>query len=465
MNCSECREVLVAHVERLLEPEQERDLAEHLARCRGCQADMAKLAGLRDRLIQDGRATAGKSLVGPVMDRITEQQAMRPRRITVLRRYKWQWSAAAAAGFVLIATLLTLIASGRWGGQAYAIEQTIEANKSIRTIHLKEELPGVVRWLKKNLGPGYARIPERYVKETWAEFDEDGKVTRLRMDSPQTEDGPKFVVWQGDLAEVWMPTKSVFLTIREEGGLASLRSELFDPKQIMTRLHEAESQGQVTLEIEEPSSKSEFVRVTATWLDTHGRQGTFPSHARLLNPDTNLREVVLVDPKTRLLRRTELYELDGDKTTLISRQDVLEYNKALDPALFKLNPPDSVMRIDHTTQEIGMAQGDLTDEEIAVEVVRHFFEALIAEDYERAGQLLGGMPAARMREAYGSRARLARIISIGKAEPQPIPRVGGYVVPYEVEFDAGGARSVKKFKAAVREVHRQPGRWAIHGGI
>ena len=182
-------------------------------------------------------------------------------------------------------------------------------------------------------------------------------------------------------------------------------------------------------------------------------------------PDPSERRAVyLVEPKTKLLQQLETYKHDGDDYAFVSRRTFLEYNEPIDPAIFTLDLPADVVHIDQTTQAVGLPRGDLSDEEIAVEVVRQFFEALIAEDYAKAGQLLAGIPAARIKERFG-RVRCLRILSLGAATPQPIPLVGGLVVPYEIEIEFEGVKSVKKHRAAVRPVYNQPDRWTIHGGI
>ena len=71
----------------------------------------------------------------------------------------------------------------------------------------------------------------------------------------------------------------------------------------------------------------------------------------------------------------------------------LDYNQPIDASAFTLNVPADAMIIDQTTQEVGLLQGQLTDKEIAVEVVRQFAQALISRDFVKAGQLLEGIPA------------------------------------------------------------------------
>ena len=171
-----------------------------------------------------------------------------------------------------------------------------------------------------------------------------------------------------------------------------------------------------------------------------------------------------MDPKTKLLKQLEKYQLQDGEYRFVARITFLEYNEPIDPSLFALELPGDVTRIDQTTQEVGLAKGDLGDEEIAVKVTREFFEALISKDYAKAGQLYEGMPVARLKEEIGTTINIVRIISIG--EPSPFPRPGmGLRVPYEIEIEVDGVKSVKKFRAQVRAVYNQPDRWTIAGGI
>lgn len=112
-------------------------------------------------------------------------------------------------------------------------------------------------------------------------------------------------------------------------------------------------------------------------------------------------------------------------------------------------------------QAIGLAKGDLTDTQIAVKAVREFFEALIAKDYAKAGQLFGGVTAAKMEQDLG-KVNWLRIVSIG--EPKAEPGGGGMVVSCSIEGELGGHKSSKDFRPKVRPVgSSQPDRWIVCG--
>jgi hypothetical protein len=123
--------------------------------------------------------------------------------------------------------------------------------------------------------------------------------------------------------------------------------------------------------------------------------------------------------------------------------------------------PKDVVTIDQINRKIGAEKGSLTDNEIATKVARQFFEALIAEDYEKAGLILEGIPAEKMKEMFG-RFKFQRIVEIGKPGPGPRPEMQAIQVPVTVEMKGSQTR---KFAPLIRPVYGHPDRWGICGGI
>jgi len=156
--------------------------------------------------------------------------------------------------------------------------------------------------------------------------------------------------------------------------------------------------------------------------------------------------------------------LKDGKYIHFSTTEFYDYNIPIDSAMFTLdNIPSDVMLIDEVTQEVGLVQGDLTNEEIAVKVVRQFFEALIARDYAKAGRMFGGVPAERVQKKYGH-IKFMRIVSLGKPNLNPLSRE--LKVPFVVEIEENGIITKWKTKynyIPVRQVHGQPDRWATTG--
>jgi hypothetical protein len=295
-------------------------------------------------------------------------------------------------------------------------------------------------------------------KEFWVECDEFGAVKCARLHIPEwesPEDGAKIAVWKENQADVWFKKKNFFGRFRDKLVADRMLKmvEECDPKLAVERLYEQQAQGKVAVDINEPHSRAELIVVTATY----SPESTTPGR----------RLVLFVDQATKLVTAIESYHLRDGEYRYLGVQEYYDYNQPIDPEMFSLEDeiPADVTVIDQVAQEVGLAQGTLSDEEIAVEVARRFFEALIAQDYATAGKLLEGMPAEFLKKQFGSM-RFLRIVSVGPAGPHPIPETQGLVVPCTVEVEKDGQTSEWKFeRLGVRQVYGQPGRWTIFGGI
>jgi len=346
---------------------------------------------------------------------------------------------ATAAAIILIAAL-SITFLEKTATPAYALDQTIKANHTVRYLHIK---------VFKN--------SEDEPKEFWVECNESGQVNSARIHMPEwasPEDGAKEGVWKENKVQIWFKRKNTLFIARDKAVAEYMLKlvEESDPRLAVERLCQQQQQGNVKVEIDEPSDKTKPIIVTATYLPG--------------SSSPNKREVLLVDQTTKLVTSVELYQLKGDTYRYTGKQEYCDYNQPIESKMFTLDEvPADVMRVDQTIQEIGLAQGKLTNEEIAVEVVRQFFEALIVKDYAKAGKLLEGIPADKIGEAFGDR-KFLRIISIGPAGPHPVPETKGLVVPCTVEIEKDGKISEWKLdRIGVRQVYNQPGRWTIFGGI
>ncbi len=339
---------------------------------------------------------------------------------------------AAALCVVLVAILGTITLLNQTAPVAYALEQTLKANAGLRYIHIRIE-PTV----------------KGSISEAWAQFGKDGELLRLRMVFPSTIDGAKEVLWQEDKAEVWFKTKKGATIVHEKEMLKRMPEMLaaFDPKVVTEALHKAQAKGKVRIETKEPSAQGEPIALVVSFNDL-----------------PNIREIYRINPQSKLVEQIEKYHLVDDQWESVSRHEYLEYNQEIPPGTFVLDIPADVMRIDTTTQKVGLSKGELTDKQIAVKVAREFFEALIAKDYGRAGIVCSGVPASKMEEMFG-KMEFLRIISVGDPTPHPDERTRFLQVPCEVEIRVNKKTFVKKFMPNIRAVYNQPDRWSIGGGI
>ncbi len=185
-----------------------------------------------------------------------------------------------------------------------------------------------------------------------------------------------------------------------------------------------------------------------------------------------LRYVLLIDPVTKLVEQSESYKLIDGRYVLRTRRKFLEYNDSIDPTIFDLEPPEGAEILD-LTHDIGLPQGNLSDAEVASEVVRQYLEAKIYEDYEKASKLYNRMTVDKLRKR-GERIKVVRVVFIGEPKLQVDrgPRVYWVPFAYEIETPDGKRKiagppveSGRYREAEVRPVVGQPDHWVIAGGI
>lgn len=383
-----------------------------------------------------------KAVLNSLLDELDKSKerssaALRPNVWRIIM--KSQITKFATAAVIIIAVMVSITFLDKSIPPAYALEQTIQASHSVRHLHIRE------------INPSY---DEPIL--IWAEFDHIGQVANLRLQLPEWSEGSegaKVVTWKNNKAQVWVKKKNVLVTIKEKTLAAKIYEGVKknDPKYAVERLQQEQEQGKIEIEINEPVDKAKPIIVTGTYSPESPLYGS--------------RKVLFIDQSTKLVTSIEFYEQREGREHCVSILEYHDYNQPIAAEMFMLEDeiPADALRIDQTTQEVGLTQGNLTDNEIAVEVVRQFLEALIARDYAKAGRLFSGTPAERMEKAYGQ-IRFIRIISIG--EPAPHSVTGGLYVPCTVEIEENGEISQwQPEHSYVRQVHGQAGRWEIIGGF
>jgi len=340
---------------------------------------------------------------------------------------------AAAAAIIVAVGFASWIVLSNGASTAYAFDQTVQAMHSVRSFHLACE-------------PTSGGHPG----EVWGEFDDAGQVIRCRMDFPETEDGPKVVFWSNGKASVWLKAKNSYLTIADQRVARAMLQIAYgrDPKLMVNRLQQEQARGLVQIETQSPAAAGQPIVITATYLPASG---------------DNRRYVLAIDPKSWMVQQVDAYLKRGEAYEFADRTKVLAYNEPIDAAVFRPELSADVVRVDQTTQQVGLAQGGMTDQQVAQEVVRQFFQALIDKDYAMAGKLLGGFPAAKIEEKLGA-LHVTRIVSIG--EPVPHAVTGGLQVPIILEVEKNGkVEEWSPFGPFVRRVESDRTRWQIIGGI
>ncbi len=236
----------------------------------------------------------------------------------------------AAVVIIIMAALLSIILWDKSISSAYAIEQTIKANHGIRFLHIKNYTAG-----------------QDEPREGWLEFDQDGNVVKMRAQMPSwlfptKGDGPLVIVWDKNnenVEQVWNKGKNI-LTINKADDsskeqLAAFSKEV-DPKEAVKHIQELESQGKVSIEIEEPDGTTEPIIITATYLLESSKPGS--------------RRVFAIDHRSKLVDKIELYQLTNNEYEYKGVIELHDYNQTIDDKMFDLEKevPPGTIRHDQT---------------------------------------------------------------------------------------------------------------------
>jgi hypothetical protein len=455
MNCAECRDLMVAELEGALDAGRAGMVREHLAGCDACRADADALKAVRERLVRLGESVSSTvALERPVMDKILSHeghkvQEGRPMFLS-LRRVFSHPLRLTAASIALLAIAGVVIFPLLGGHSRYALAQTVEAQRAVRTVHVTVE-QGVTLVFGKDGTPEYPL--ESDATEMWAELDGAGKLVSFRIDRPFTLDGPKIVLWRNGKASVWFPSKNVFDTASIPESARVVPQQFKDPNAMVTDLQKRAAEGKVKIIEAAPTEPYKQYANALEWAPK----------VLVVNPPEPQGEVevYVIDPKTKLLQQMERYRKNGSELVLLARYCFNNYNLPIAADVFAPQLPPDVVRIDQTAmKEVGLAQGQMTDAEVAKAVTRQFWEAIIAGDYDKASVLMLGYPAARLKPLLGP---VVEIISIGEAKADPqFKWYNGLFVPYEVKLKDG---TIRQGRAAIRPVEDQPHRWFVDGGI
>ncbi|HUT28210.1 MAG TPA: hypothetical protein VMX13_00350 [Sedimentisphaerales bacterium] len=353
-----------------------------------------------------------------------------------------------AAAVILIAVLgISLLQNS--ATTAYAIEQTIEAGQDVRYLHFY-----------------FSSLDNNTTfKEAWLEYDDSGQIKNTRVNWYNQPSGDMVAVWKEGRTQYWAKKKKTLRFFEDEiytkkcVGFA----KRYDPTRTVENMYDLERKGDVEIEIQEPDDKTKPIILTCTWLpNTFLTEGTSPQ----------VREIVFVDPVTKLVTSIELYELIDGKYVGRGLWKYPDYDTLFEPGIFDLEEeaPADVKRLDQMILDIGLERTDLTKEEIAVKVVRSFLQALIAKDYDRAIKIYGYEDPDEKEELLKrfEKLNIVRIISvddpISPLSPRRMDSSGKLEVPCKVELEENGQIIEWQIEGVfAQRVIGHPNRWCAKG--
>ncbi|MFC1637137.1 hypothetical protein ACFL5Z_20135, partial [Planctomycetota bacterium] len=227
----------------------------------------------------------------------------------LMKNRKAQFTAAAV---VVLAVYLCMQIPKGLVAPAYALDDTIEAYNSIRTLHVK------AFWTVAG---------EKCDLESWVEFDEDGRLVRFRHQfgwiTIERYIGPTTFVQDVNGSRTWMPNLNLCLRRSGKsvltGALLQYTRSNVDPKLVCEKLRRQAERGEIILDVNEPDQKNEPIVLVVT----------YPAESR----SANWKKVLYIDQATRLVKKEETFEMRGGRYQHERTAEFFDYNQQIDPEM------------------------------------------------------------------------------------------------------------------------------------
>jgi hypothetical protein len=279
----------------------------------------------------------------------------------------------------------------------------------------------------------------------------------MRYHSPVFGDpiGPLTIVGNPDQSQVWLALFNIHLVgydpPGDPSGLFGFDVAQIDPKHLIEKLYQEQELGEIILDINEPVQKDMPITITVTYPEG--------------SVSENWMKVFYIDQATKLVKKIEKFELRGEQYQHIKTIEFSDYNQQFDPGIFSIDQEvsENAIVFDMSGIPIGLEQGDMTDEEVATEITRQFWEAVIAKDYDRAGQLFLGVPGFLVQAAFMAKSmNVFKLSSVGTSRPDPDPDSNAMISSSKCLFERGGQNYIFNwYEVFVRPVSSGADKWVL----
>lgn len=171
--------------------------------------------------------------------------------------------------------------------------------------------------------------------------------------------------------------------------------------------------------------------------------------------DSDHLKIYRFDAATKLLEDVQIYVHAGGQDVLVYRLAQAEYNTDLDPALFRLEPPQNAIYF--KSLEVlpdNKKYEDMTPKEAATA----FFTACANEDWDEVLKFLGRT---EVSQSFKDHLGGLEIIEIGEPFQSPSYTSKGWFIPYKIRYKSGG---IQEHNLALRR-DNPANRFELDGGI
>jgi hypothetical protein len=356
------------------------------------QSSAAVSPGMDEKVLGDALTAYEKSKINTPAD-------LRPSVWRIIM--KSSITKLAVAAIIIVAVVLSVHIFDKSVPTAFGIEQVINAYNNVRFVYEKSYWPN-----------------KQVQSEFWMESDQQGNVAKVRGDLRETGDGHKIFVWTPEKTEYWNKRSQTFSISGPSQPIPGWQGFLEEsqPKLVMQKLLDDQKAGKVDVDIVKPQDKQKPALIIAT------------------QKNKSSKKVYYIDQATDLITCLERYKIEDNKEFLRHTTEIS--NAPIDEKMFSLKdeiPKDvKVTADDSNPQPDGLPQGDMSDEQAAMETVRQFLQTMINKDYNKIPDDYNGI-------------NVVKIISIGTPILQPKWIIPAFKVPCELEIiDIDGQKTICK---------------------
>lgn len=445
MNCSECKENLVAHMEGALDEATALSCQNHIESCKECSETLREYKSLQGELGKLGPITADVSLVDSVMNRVKylefQKEAREPERSTFMSKLlKWRWSMGLGAFAGILGLILLVILPG--SNTMVAAEETFaRATKAVGQL-AGINIKGRLRTSAHDNFSAIALENDFVDIELWKEF---SPKLRWKVEKP------------GRVAA--MNGSSTILFIRPDFAykLDTPTQSAFDTQWLHQIADVAESLNDELRAIKKHDWKSSVSKDNAghTVVTVEARSG-YSSDDYLKNTffcTADTRRVYVFDDQTGLLVSAKIYLADSKQPELLFELTQINYNPNFASDTFEIELPDDVS---WNKDDVVLPDNSKYEALSSEQAARAFFDACAQENWDEVSKFTTVTASLKTYLAG------IEVISIGEHFESALSLISGaQFVPYEIRLKSG---EVKKHNLALKR-HPQTRRWFVDGGI
>ena len=418
MNCTECRDNLVACIEGLLDPEETLQCRTHLEACAACRAEHAAIAHLQQRLVAHGQAAADVSIVEPVMRRVLLEQAEQKRNPIMSKLFtRWGLGLSAAAGAAAIILIVVLALPKTQATAAEIMAKGAQAVAHLSSIHLRGQLR---TYPQDNFSYINADCPF-YTIELWKQFEPDLK---WRVEKPQ-----RVVVMDGESTVMLIKTDNTGVKVPQRTSSAFDTEWLHRIANLSNTISNELNNAQAKRWKMDTTEETGADRRAKSVVTVHAKSG-LPDNDYCKNKffdDADTRRVYRFDAQTELLESVQIYLVRPSGEVQIFDLSQIDYNQPIDPGVWKLDLPADVSWAQLPEDLVKLPDNQKYASMTAEQAARAFFEACARKDWVEAGKFMSPINENLKRYLGG-----LEIVSLGESfTSKTYP---GRFVPYEIKL-------------------------------